>query len=125
VVWLLLPNVPIIERGREQLGINRRFDAFIRGFQARHPNLIVVDARTLGFDHSLFVDPVHLDRYGATALTLELADVLRVVLDERLSAHQGLGRWVALPPYRRTDERVVLEDLDQSKAAIQSARVRR
>jgi hypothetical protein len=125
VVWLLPPNVPTIDRGRERLGVSRRFDAFIRGFQARFPNLIVIDGRSLAFDHSLFVDPVHLDRRGATALTMELADVLRIVLEERPSAREGLGRWVALSSDRRAEERVALEDLDQSEAAIQAARVRR
>src|SRR5262249_3746980 len=95
VVWLLPPNAPRAEQERQRLGVEARYTRFVRGVQAWDPSLTVVDARHSGFDATAFVDAVHLNRDGAAALTLRLAEVLRGVLDGPRPAQ---GRWVALPP---------------------------
>ncbi len=42
----------------------------------RHPDVVVLDARHSGYDGSVFVDPVHLDRRGAEVLTVDLAAIM-------------------------------------------------
>ncbi len=55
------------------------------------------------YDAGVFVDPRHLDRDGATTLSVEIARVL-----ERRRCGISCPSWVALPAYRP----VPLEELD-------------
>src|SRR5262249_49405390 len=76
VVWLLPPCSPGVQAIWDHSGDEALFDRFIRATGARHPNLVVVDARRSGFPPDLFVDGIHLDRDGALALSAEIADFL-------------------------------------------------
>jgi hypothetical protein len=124
VVWLLPPNAPRVEQQRARLGVEARYTRFVRSVQAWDPSLTVVDVRRSGFDATAFVDAVHLNRDGAAALSLRLAEVLRGVLDGPRPAQGG---WVALPPPDfAAVAGLALEDVTQSQQAVQArASVRR
>ncbi len=114
VFWLLPPNAPRVVAQRTENGLYARYDAFVREALGRFANLTVIDARRSGYEHSVFVDPVHLDRQGAVALTTGLADVLRTALAPGAST----PRWVFLPVYREPTAGMGLEDVEQSKSAL-------
>lgn len=113
VYWVIPPILPRVQSRREELGVDAAYADFVRSFQARYRNLTVVDGRHAGYDAPVFVDAAHLDRVGASAFSLAVADVLR----------QGPGgpRWVALPAYREPEGVPPLEDVNQSRVALESA----
>jgi hypothetical protein len=120
VFWLLPPNSPKVLALRDEAGLNARYDRFIQAVQYRYSDVRVVDARRAGFDNTLFVDPVHLDRDGATAFTLGVAEILRPFLARPFHKERARARWVTLPPSRGMTVAIALEDVEQSKAAITS-----
>ena len=93
VYWLLPPNSSKVIAARDGNGVHARYDRFARGLLAMFPNLSVIDARHAGYDNSLFIDPVHLDRDGAVALSSAVADLLQ----NALSHSEAVPRWVDLP----------------------------
>jgi hypothetical protein len=114
VFWLLPPNSPRVIAQRTENGLFARYDAFVREALGRFANLTVIDARRSGYEHSVFVDPVHLDRTGAAALTAGVADVLKTALAPGAST----PRWVLLPAYHEPTAGMGLEDVEQSKSAL-------
>jgi Protein of unknown function (DUF1574) len=117
VVWILPPNAPEVERIRERIGMHDRYTRYVEAVQRRYPNLHVIDARRPGFDHSAFVDPVHLDREGAAAFTLEVAEVLRALLDRQAR----IGKWMEITHIRKQDAMIALEDVEQSGQRLSPA----
>jgi hypothetical protein len=117
VYWLLPPLAPQLQAHREQTGAEAGYVRFVRSWQARDPNVTVLDARHSGYDHTLFVDPTHLDGQGASTLSRDVADVLR-----RDLAGPGpplaAARWIDLPAYRACPAEVALEDVEQSRRAL-------
>ena len=112
VYWLLPPLAPQVQARRERSGADAKYVRFVRGLQAGHGGLTVLDARHAGYDPAVFVDPIHLDGRGAVTLTADVADRLR---------HDAAGsrsRWVELPRYRPRAADVPLEDVEQSKLAL-------
>ncbi|HWE37491.1 MAG TPA: hypothetical protein VG406_13055 [Isosphaeraceae bacterium] len=110
VYWLLPPIVPEAQARRDRLGVEAAQERFIDGMLAEFPDVVVLDARHSGYESALFWDPIHLDRHGATALSVGVA----------MAVERGAqGRWVALPSYRPRPilERAV-EDIEQSRLAI-------
>jgi hypothetical protein len=116
VYWLLPPTSSKVIASRDQSGVHAWYNRFVRSMQAQFPNVSVVDARHAGYQDSVFVDPVHLDRDGALALSGAVADVLQ----NALSHAEPVPRWVELPTYRDRDRGVTvrLEDVDQSRMAL-------
>ena len=114
VYWLLPPNAPRLIAHRDGNGVHAKMDRFIRGLQANFPNLTVIDARHSGYRNDVFVDPVHLDRDGAIALSSDVAEVL----GRRLDGSGPVPRWVELPSYRDRPVAVALEDVDGSRWVI-------
>jgi hypothetical protein len=124
VYWLLPPLGSKVIAHRDQSGVHARYNRFVRSMQAQFPNVSVIDARHAGYHDSVFVDPVHLDRDGALALSSAVADVLQ----DALSHAEPVSRWVELPAYRDHDRHVALrlEDVEQSRLALrQSDQARR
>jgi hypothetical protein len=76
VFWLLPPVTPRFQARRDRLGLEECQTRFIHTIQAEHANLTVIDARHAGFDHSRFIDPLHLNREGAAVLSAHLAGIL-------------------------------------------------
>jgi hypothetical protein len=112
VYWLLPPFSPPLQAHRDRSGTDAKLVRFIRSLQAEHPNLTVLDARHSGYDRAVFVDPIHLDGRGAVALSASLADHFR-------RGPSPGSRWVALAPYRPTVPGVPLEDVEQSRVAVE------
>ncbi len=108
VYWLLPPVSPAIHARRVQSGADAKFSDFIREFSAKYPHLTVLDARRSNYDHTRFVDPVHLNGKGGVALSTEVADIIT----------SGRTEWVWLPRFRPHESPVALEDVDQSRVAV-------
>ena len=95
--WLLPPYYPGIQAGRERGGWDADNMAFVRGLQARHPNLAVIDGRHAGYTPDTLFDLTHLNGVGAVAFSDAVAGVLR----DRLSGRPAPApRWVEIPPNR-------------------------
>jgi hypothetical protein len=93
IFWLMPPVSPEVQSCRDLRRTDDAYDRFARSTLERHPNVTVLDARHAGYAGSAFIDPIHLNREGATALTSDLADRLINHLDPKGPA----SRWVALP----------------------------
>ena len=78
---------------------------------ARHPNVVVLDARRSGYDDSVHFDHIHLDRRGAAVLSLDVA----AVLVDRPGRGDGGSGWIEMPAFAG---RVV----DDSPAALARSR---
>lgn len=107
VVWLIPPARSDLQELRERNGLDRDYNAFARRMQSRYPGVTIVDATQSGYPAEMFIDGMHLDRDGALALSLELAEVLS-------QKHQ----WVHLPKTRAQPRGLAVEDLGQSVEAI-------
>jgi hypothetical protein len=115
VYWLLPPLGSKVIAHCDQSGVHARYNRFVRSMQAQFPNVSVIDARHAGYQDSVFVDPVHLDRDGATALSGAVADVLQ----NALSHAEPVPRSVELPDDRDRRVTLRLEDVEQSRTALQ------
>lgn len=115
VVWVMPPNTPEVERVRRAFGMHERYTAFAQNLQREFPNLRVIDGRAASYPHTLFMDPVHLDRDGAVALSQNVANLLRPILDTESSP---IDRWAVLTPPSPAPSQVPVEDLDESKQVV-------
>jgi hypothetical protein len=111
VYWLIPPLCPQAHALRSLRGSDLAYDRLARRMIARHPNVVVLDARRSGYDDSVHFDHVHLDRRGAAVLSLDVAAVL---VDRPGRADGGSG-WVEMPAFAG---RVV----DDSPAALARSR---
>ncbi len=110
VYWLLPPVSPAIHQRRVASGADEKYSGFVREVAAKHPSLIVLDARRSGYDHTKFVDPVHLNGRGGVTLSTEVAEAMV----------SGRTEWVWLPRYRDRTSPVPLEDVEQSRVVVGS-----
>ena len=114
VFWLLPPHCQNVQAGRERAGSNAAYDRFIGSIQAEFPEVVVLDGRRAGFEDALFFDPIHLDREGATVLSVAIAEAIR----PHLSGGPA-PRTIALArPGGPEPIGSALEDLGQSGASI-------
>jgi hypothetical protein len=116
VFWVLQPNAAVVDQRREQVGYNAQYESYVRACQAKFSNLVVIDGRHVNYPHQIFTDPVHLDRNGAVAFSLGVAEILRAHLIE----HRREPRWVALPDHRGEVAAYSLEDNAESGLALQA-----
>lgn len=98
VFWVIPPMSPLLQAKRLRNGQEEAYSKFVSEIMAEHPNVVVVDGRRLRLDRASFVDPIHLSRRGADALSGVVADalasaqVLRRGRDaDHGSAPRGLG----------------------------------
>lgn len=119
VLWLIPPLSPATQALRERQGHDAFYTRLVYSIQARYPNVTIVDARQAGFGDELFMDPVHLNRDGATTLSLRLAPVVLEVAREggELPVPRSPA-WVALPPLPTQPPLPVLEDIDESRLVL-------
>jgi hypothetical protein len=120
VYWLLPPLSPQLQACREQSGAEASYLGFVRSLQGRYPGITVLDGRHSSYDHTLFVDPSHLDGQGAYTLSRDVADVLRRHLADETAGIRS--RWVDLPAYRACPVEVALEDVEQSRRMLGTTR---
>ena len=112
VYWVLPPASPALQLRREAGGGDASYTAFVRDVVSRHPGAVVLDARQSGFDHTRFVDPIHLSGKGAIALSTAVADAIS---SRRMA-------WIDLPSCPDRPLPVPLEDLEQSRVVVLSQR---
>lgn len=97
-VYLLIPPIDArLEQIREQRGLAAAYREFAGRLQARHFNLVVVEATPSSYPPGVFHDGMHLSHAGAVAMTSDLAEILRPRLDAPRTVEP---RWLALLPYR-------------------------
>jgi hypothetical protein len=121
VFFLVPPIHPGVQAGRQARGLDASFMMLVRKIHARHANVTVVDGRRAGFGHGAFADAQHLDREGAAALSIALADAMRPQLTGRASG----DRWVALPMYADPTDLPDIEDMAESAVALARGAARR
>ncbi len=92
VYWVIPPTYPSILARWEASGSAARYEQFVRGLQARFPNLIVVNARPLNCPAGRFYDACHIDGEAARVLSARIGDFLA----ERLAGANSGARWVTL-----------------------------
>lgn len=110
VYWLLPPITPAVQAQCERIGYDAQHLEFVREWQARSPNVIVLDARHAEYPQAAHTDdPLHLNRRGAAVLSADIA--------ARLGG--GGGRWIELPRYRDRPTNVPLEDIEESRLVLQ------
>ena len=119
VAWLLPPWSPGVQAIRDHSGDGVLFDRFIRATGARHPSLVIIDARRSGFPRRFVRGRRHLDRDGALALSADIADFLHT----HPKPAETSSRLVMLPSYQFRAIKVPVEDVAQSTAMVQ-ARIR-
>ena len=112
---LIAPLSPAVTERRRRAGTLAKYEAYVRGLQAKYPGLTVLDASAAGYPASVFVDPIHLDARGASTLSADVAEVLR---GDAPSKALPASRWVTLPPYREVAAGVTLEDVEHSRERL-------
>ena len=110
VYYLVTPIKPGLQAECERTGIDAAYDEFLKGVQARHSNVVIVDGRRASYDPAVFFDPMHLGREGAWAFSTAMGDVLRRHPPE----HPG-SRWIELPKFAGLPAGSPPEDLNQSR----------
>ncbi|GAC1469376.1 MAG: hypothetical protein NVSMB9_13130 [Isosphaeraceae bacterium] len=116
VYWLVMPLAPALQAGREALGQDAAYTRFVYSF-LDDPNLVVLDGRRSGYDHTLFKDACHLDPQGAFVFSEGVARVLRGH-DRRGVGTSQIERWVNLPAYREHPIDVPIETMLQTQIAL-------
>lgn len=117
VVWLIPPLPPELQTRRERSGVDAAYLDFVRSTRAKHPSLTVVDGRHSGYDDSTFADQSHLNGRGSIALSRELGSILANL--------QGRPAWVDLPRFADRPGVYPVEDVDQSRVALEGEASRR
>jgi hypothetical protein len=117
VYWLLPPISPGLQEWRERSGSEAKYEAFVRSFQRRYPGVVIVlDARRIARDPSLYVDATHLSGRGAIVLSRAVGVVLRA------EATSPTRDWIGVedPPGDPRDGRdsTPLEDVERSKQLV-------
>jgi hypothetical protein len=120
VFWLVPPFSPEVQARRAQQGLDDQFSRYLHSVQAGYPNVVVVDGRDAGYDRTVHADPIHLNSTGASAFSLQVAEVLAHHL-----AATGGPRWVDLPRHRDGPVDAAVEDVAQSRLAVQQGALRR
>jgi len=115
VYWMLPPVTPGTLSQWVHSGDEGLYTKFVQQVAARYPNLVVLDARYSGYDQSLFVDGVHLDRDGASALS---ADVARAMREPKVTDGQPKESWVRLPNFKPQAPLAAIEDVGESRVAL-------
>jgi hypothetical protein len=122
VFLTIMPVSPGMQQKYEINGIDQPYVEWVKKLEHRFANVTVVDLRHSNYDASVFYDPLHLDRDGAVAASISLANYLRDHLDG-----QPIGeRWVQMPSYRPSTEAVAFEDTTRTyQIMTRPGRVRR
>jgi hypothetical protein len=116
VFWLLPPLASALQARREQTGAEAKFEAVVRAFQRRHPEVVtVLDARRLAYPPAMFVDATHVSGLGGIALSRVVAGAVKAELAR--AAREPARGWIELK--ERTEGRHAgpescVEDSDQS-----------
>jgi hypothetical protein len=91
VYWLVPPLSPILQSRRDRVDVEQAFTGFAAAMQAGRKNLVIVDARRVGYPASAFIDATHLNNQGGAQLSRALAGVMAL-------HSTATPRWVELTP---------------------------
>jgi hypothetical protein len=120
VFWLLPPISRGLQEWRERSGSEGKYEAFVRSFQQRYPQIVtVLDARRLAADPSLYVDATHLSGRGAVVLSRLVGRTLKV--ESSNASRDRSGGWIVLedsPQVSGLGADPPLEDVEQSKERL-------
>jgi hypothetical protein len=117
VYWLIPPLPPQLQARRKQSGVDEAYVAYARSMLAKHPSLTILDGRHSGYDDSTFADHTHLNGRGAIAMSRDLATIV--------GTPGGRTRWVDLPQFSDRPGIFPIEDVDQSRVALETEATRR
>jgi hypothetical protein len=115
VFWLLAPLIPALHEEIGRSGIDAQHEEFARSWQAKYPDLVVLDARRKVTEIDAFWDPQHLSIAGASAFSRTLGDVLRRSIGGKLD-----GRWVTLPEVKIGPLPPGIETIEESRLALEN-----
>ena len=73
---VVTPLFPRVQRGRETLGLDARYDREVLDLAAEYPGVVVLDGRRMGIASDSFTDAEHLDRDGAAVFSTAVSDAL-------------------------------------------------
>jgi hypothetical protein len=118
VFWLLPPMTPEVEGLRDRVGQHTYYTRLAEGLQAEYPGLVVVDGRDSGYARGVFIDDSHLDRAGAVAFTSDVAEIVA----RTLATGRPASDWVRISPYSKRTDPGSIEDMEQSRLAVESER---
>ncbi len=97
VYWLAQGFSPAVQARRERNGLDEAYTRFLEGLRAEFPTLVILDARRLRLDASLYIDPVHLDLEGAKILSAFLAEAIGPAFNLDLDLdHNSPSPWIDL-----------------------------
>jgi hypothetical protein len=126
VLLLLPPMHPAIQARFDQTGLDALQTRLARAAAARYPNVVVVDGRRAGYDHTVFCeDKIHLNGRGAFALSADLAPLCGRTLADAPPGAGARPRWFDLPRFRDRPIDVGMEDYEASRIALESSRATR
>ncbi len=94
VFWVIFPWSPAAQANHERVGHEGAYTRFAASIQKDHPDLTIVDGRSLQLDRSYFFDTKHLSARGAEVLSRRLGEVIAQVL----RGNDAATRWVKLDP---------------------------
>ena len=119
VFWFLPPSIPERRERLAQNGVSVSYRKFVAERLAAFSNLAVLDGEHLTWGQDSFRDPLHVNRDGAVRLSLAVA----AATERRLRGEEKSSlRWIELvkPDGREAGiYQNLVEDLDQSRAAIE------
>jgi Protein of unknown function (DUF1574) len=115
VYWTLPLLIPRLQEECERSEFDARYEAFVRNWQERFPNLVVVDGRRTAYPENVFFDHSHLGREGAYIHSVDLGRKLRERSDDPASAR---NRWLTLSPYQAWPVDPGLMDLTMTRSAM-------
>jgi hypothetical protein len=117
-VFLLLPPMhPVTQSSYDRNGLTAINTRFARAAVSRYPNVVLIDGRRAGFDHTLFCgDKVHLNARGGAALSLEVAAIIR----RHLANPAASPRWIDLPSIHGHPSEMPRKDFETSIAAMEA-----
>jgi len=121
--WVIPPLTPGTQNYVEVSGDDALYRRFVRKVQARYPSVVVLDAGHSGFGRELFSDKVHLGREGAVAFSRAVGAAVRDGTAAGKNSDKT-SRWVDLPAAAGPPADVILEDITQTKTALQAAEAR-
>ena len=108
VYWTITPLSPLLQAECERSGFDARYAAYVRAWQARFPNLKVIDVRHAEYDPGVYSsDPAHLGRDGAFVFSVDVGEFLR---RPGFGAGSDTERWATLPRFRRLTPDDEIED---------------
>jgi len=121
VFYLLAPLPPHTRLSWDQSGANLEHSRLAADIQAYSSNVIVIEGRYSGYGIDAFYDDVHLNTQGATALSTEVASIMK----QYLGQPRPEGSRVTLPPYHARGADPWLEDTIQTGVVLKAEKARR